>query len=244
MIQVDHLTKEFRLGSQVVRAADDICLQINSGEFVTVTGPSGSGKSTLLMSLGGIVHPTSGRVLFDGVDIYALPPREQARFRAKTIGFVFQQFHLVPYLTAWENAALPLMLQGNHSKEHRAIAVGLLERMDLGSRLDHKPFQLSVGQQQRVAMARTLANDPAVILADEPTGSLDPGLAADLLSLLKDLNRAGKTIVLVTHTREVAAAGNRSVTLCDGRIQDAPEHRTMSSLELVRVRPSESGDNP
>jgi putative ABC transport system ATP-binding protein len=221
MIHVEHLTREFTLGREVVRALDDATLEIQRGEYVTVTGASGSGKSTLLMSLGGLLHPTSGRVLFDGVDIYAQSLAEVARFRTKTIGFVFQQFHLVPYLTAWENVALPLMLNGNNRGPHREIAVRLLERLDLGSRLDHKPSQLSVGQQQRVAMARTLANDPSVILADEPTGSLDPNLTADLLSLLANLNKEGKTIVLVTHSHEVAAVGDRSLILRDGRILEA-----------------------
>ena len=219
MIQIENLTRSYALGRETVRALDGVTFEVQRGEYLTVTGPSGSGKSTLLMSLGGLLHPTSGRVAFDGVDIYRQSHRALAQFRTKTIGFVFQQFHLVPYLTAWENVALPLMLSGNHQGKHKQIAVGLLERLGLGSRLNHKPSQLSVGQQQRVAMARTLANNPSVILADEPTGSLDPKLTADLLSLLKDLNGEGKTIVLVTHSCEVATAGERHISLCDGRIQ-------------------------
>lgn len=213
MIKVVNLVKEFRLNKQAVRALDGFNVEIADGEFVSITGPSGSGKSTLLMSLGGLVRPTSGNVLYDGVDIYNQSPDWQAQFRKNTIGFVFQQFHLVPYLTAWENVALPLLLGGNHAKQHKQIAAGHLERMGLGSRLDHKPFQLSVGQQQRVAMARTLVNDPTVILADEPTGNLDPKLARDLVTLLNGLNGEGKTIVLVTHSREVAAAGSRQLIL-------------------------------
>lgn len=240
MIQTENLTRGFALGRELVLALDGVTFEVQRGEYLTVTGPSGSGKSTLLMSLGGLLHPTSGRVLFDGVDIYRQSPRELAHFRTKTIGFVFQQFHLVPYLTAWENVALPLMLNGNNQGKHKQIAVGLLERLDLGSRLDHKPAQLSVGQQQRVAMARTLANDPSVILADEPTGSLDPNLTADLLSLLADLNDEGKTIILVTHSNEVARAGDRHISLRDGRIQDVPGYGTTPSLERVRVRSSES----
>ncbi len=173
------------------------------------------------MSLGGLIHPTGGRVVFDSVDIYAQPPQAQARFRRVTVGFVFQQFHLVPYLTARENVALALMLNENHSGQHDEIAVRLLERLGLGTRIDHKPSQLSVGQQQRVAMARTLANDPAVILADEPTGSLDPDLAADLVGLLKDLNDEGKTILLVTHSAEIADVGARQLTLLEGRLEAA-----------------------
>ncbi|MFC1475624.1 ABC transporter ATP-binding protein [Candidatus Zixiibacteriota bacterium] len=222
MLRADHLIKEFTLGSQVVRALDDLDLEIPNGEFVSVAGPSGSGKSTLLMSLGGLVRPTSGRVLHDEVDIYIQPPSWQTEFRQNTIGFVFQQFHLVPYLTAWENVALPLMLNGNHSQRHQEIATCQLDQLGLGSRLNHKPSQLSVGQQQRVALARTLVNNPAIILADEPTGSLDPSLATDLVRLLKDLNKDGKTIVLVTHSKEIAAAGSRQLSLLDGRICKPP----------------------
>jgi len=220
MIQAVDLLKEFKLGSQVIQALDGLNIEISSGEFVSVAGPSGSGKSTLLMSLGGLVRPTSGRVLYNGVDIYAQPPNWQARFRKDTVGFVFQQFHLIPYLSTWENVALPLMLDSSHSKQHKEIAVGHLDRLGLGSRLDHKPFQLSVGQQQRVAMARTLVNDPAIILADEPTGNLDPSLATDLVRLLKGLNKEGKTIVLVTHSKEIAKAASRHLSLREGRIQE------------------------
>ncbi len=220
MIKVVNLVKEFRLNSQAVRALDEFNAEIEDGEFVSVTGPSGSGKSTLLMSLGGLVRPTSGNVLYDGIDIYSQSPDWQAQFRKNTVGFVFQQFHLIPYLTAWENVALPLMLSGNHSNQHKEIAVSHLERMRLDSRLDHKPSQLSVGQQQRVAMARTLVTNPKVILADEPTGNLDPNLAQDLVDLLTDLNEEGKTIVLVTHSREVATAGSRRLQLYDGRTQE------------------------
>lgn len=222
MLRVDHLIKEFTLGSEVVRALDDLDLEIRNGEFVGVAGPSGSGKSTLLMSLGGLVRPTSGRVLHDEVDLYAQPHSWQTEFRKNIVGFVFQQFHLIPYLTAWENVALPLMLNGNHSQRHKEIATRHLDQLGLGSRLNHKPFQLSVGQQQRVALARTLVNDPAIILADEPTGSLDPSLATDLVRVLKDLNREGKTIVLVTHSEEIAAAGSRQLFLRDGKICKPP----------------------
>jgi putative ABC transport system ATP-binding protein len=221
MIRIENLTRAFAVGRETIRALDGVSFEVQRGEYLTVTGPSGSGKSTLLMSLGGLLHPTSGRVMFDGVDIYRQSPRALAQFRTKTIGFVFQQFHLVPYLTAWENVALPLMLNGSNQGKHRQIAVGLLERVGLGSRLNHKPSQLSVGQQQRVAMARTLANNPSVILADEPTGSLDPDLTANLMALLKDLNSEGRTVVLVTHSREVAAAGDRCLALQDGRIAQA-----------------------
>ncbi len=238
MIRIENLTRAFAVGRETIKALDGVSFEVQKGEYLTVTGPSGSGKSTLLMTLGGLSHPTSGRVMFDGVDIYRQTPPALAQFRTKTIGFVFQQFHLVPYLTAWENVALPLMLNGSGRGKHKDIAVGLLRRVDLSSRLNHKPSQLSVGQQQRVAMARTLANNPSVILADEPTGSLDPSLTADLLSLLADLNHEGKTIILVTHSNEVATAGDRHISLRDGRIQEVPGSGTTSNLERVGVRSS------
>ncbi|HUU46261.1 MAG TPA: ABC transporter ATP-binding protein [Acidobacteriota bacterium] len=220
MISVDHLTKEFRLGTEVVRALDDVSLRVERGEFVTVAGPSGSGKSTLLMSIGGLIHPTSGGVRIGDVNLYAQSVNVLAELRRRTIGFVFQQFHLIPYLTAWENVALPLMLNGHQSRCHNERAIGLLERFELGSRANHKPSQLSVGQQQRVAMARMLANDPDVILADEPTASLDPTLARHLVQTLTELNHAGKTVVLVTHSPELAAVGTRRLALHDGVIEE------------------------
>jgi putative ABC transport system ATP-binding protein len=220
MISVDHLTKEFRLGTEVVRALDDVSIRVGRGEFATVAGPSGSGKSTLLMSIGGLIHPTSGGVQIGDVNLYTQSVNVLAEFRRRSIGFVFQQFHLVPYLTAWENVALPLMLNGHQSRQHNEKAIGLLERFELGSRANHKPSQLSVGQQQRVAMARMLANDPEVILADEPTASLDPTLARHLLQTLAQLNQAGKTVVLVTHSPKLAAVGTRRFALHDGMIEE------------------------
>jgi putative ABC transport system ATP-binding protein len=229
MISVDNLTKEFRLGSEIILALHDVTFQVARGEFVTVAGPSGCGKSTLLMSLGGLIHPSRGNIRIGGVDVYAQSPRELAEFRKKIVGFVFQQFHLVPYLRAWENVALALMLNGHDPQHHKMRALELLDRFELGSRANHRPPQLSVGQQQRVAMARTLANDPEIILADEPTASLDPTLSRNLMDTLKRLNESGKTIILVTHSNEVAAAGNRRLTLADGRLMEGQqEPATMS----------------
>jgi putative ABC transport system ATP-binding protein len=219
MISVDHLTKEFRMGTEVVRALDSVSFQAGKGDFVTVAGPSGSGKSTLLMTLGGLIHPTHGTVRIGDVDVYAQMANALSDFRRRTIGFVFQQFHLVPYLTAWENVALPLMLNGHQAGQHKKKAIEILGRFDLEKRADHKPSQLSVGQQQRVAMARTLVNDPKVLLADEPTASLDPALSRNLMDKLIELNREGKTIVLVTHSPEVAAVGTNRLALRDGRLE-------------------------
>lgn len=230
MITVDKLTKEFHLGSEAILALHDVTFQVDRGEFVTVAGPSGCGKSTLLMSLGGLIHPSRGTVKIGGIDVYAQSPRQLAEFRQKTVGFVFQQFHLVPYLRAWENVALALMLNGHDPKHHKTRALELLDRFDLGARGNHRPPQLSVGQQQRVAMARTLANDPEIILADEPTASLDPTLSKSLMETLKHQNEAGKTIVLVTHSDDIASAGTRRLALSDGQLLEASEERVPVSL--------------
>ncbi len=226
MITVNHLTKEYRMGKETIRALDDVSFHVNQGEFVTVAGPSGSGKSTLLMSLGGLIRPTSGTVQIGDVDVYSQSASDQAEFRRKTIGFVFQQFHLVPYLSAWENVSLALMLNGLQPRQHQQKAIGLLEQFGLGDRAQHKPNQLSVGQQQRVAMARTLANNPDVILADEPTASLDPTLSKILMTSLRELNQQGKTILLVTHSAELADTGTRRFTLDEGRLSEAREFAT------------------
>lgn len=229
MISVDDLTKEFHLGSEIIPALQNVTFQVDRGEFVTVAGPSGCGKSTLLMSLGGLIHPTRGNITIDGVDVYAQSPRELAEFRRKKVGFVFQQFHLVPYLRAWENVALALMLNGHNQQEHKHRATELLDRFDLGSRSNHRPPQLSVGQQQRVAMARTLANDPEIILADEPTASLDPNLSRSLMDTLEQLHQTGKTIILVTHSEEIASAGTRRLGLVDGRLMEIRQKKVAVS---------------
>ena len=220
MITVNRLTKEYRMRAEIIRALDNVSFRVNKGEFVTVAGPSGSGKSTLLMALGGLIRPTSGTVQIGDIDIYRQSASDRAEFRRKTIGFVFQQFHLVPYLSAWENVSLALMLNGLQPKHHQQRAIGLLEQFDLADRAQHKPNQLSVGQQQRVAMARTLANNPDVILADEPTASLDPTLSRSLMANLKDLNQQGKTIILVTHSSELADVGSRRFALDEGRLNE------------------------
>lgn len=229
MISVNNLTKEFRLGSETVLALHDVSFEVERGEFVTVVGPSGCGKSTLLMTLGGLIHPTRGKISIGGVDVYTQTPRELAEFRKKKVGFVFQQFHLVPYLRAWENVALALMLNGHNPQHHKQRAIELLDRFELGARSNHRPPQLSVGQQQRVAMARTLANDPEVILADEPTASLDPTLSRNLMETLKNLNKSGKTIILVTHSEEVASIGHRQLALVDGCLTNGQRERAAMS---------------
>ena len=185
---------------------------------MSVVGPSGSGKSTLLLMLGGMLSPTSGRVLLDGESIYDLSADERAGLRTRNVGFVFQTFNLVGYLTALENVQIPMYLAGLDEAAQQERAASLLERVGLGDRLHHKPCELSVGQQQRVALARMLANDPAVILADEPTGNLDPDTSRQVIGYFEEFNQEGKTIVMVTHDPRAAERAQRTLRLTDGKI--------------------------
>jgi len=215
---MESVVKHYRHRGQVVKALDDVDLNVEKGEFVSIVGPSGSGKSTLLLSLGGMLTPTRGRVHLNGQSLYDLAPVDRARMRREKMGFVFQTFNLVPYLTALENVQVPLMLaQAAEDKQHR-IGASLLERVGLADRLDHKPAELSVGQQQRVALARMLANDPEIVLADEPTGNLDPDTTIEITEFLVELNSEGKTIVMVTHNQDTAARAGRMLWLVDGKV--------------------------
>ena len=220
MLKMEKVSKSYRHRGQVVKALDGATVQIVKGDFVSVVGPSGSGKSTLLLMLGGMLSPSSGRVLLQDESIYDLTSDSRARLRKENIGFVFQTFNLVPYLTALENVQIPLYLAGADENRQTETATALLERVGLGDRLDHKPTELSVGQQQRVALARMLANDPAVILADEPTGNLDPETADQVIRFFEEFNEEGRTIVLVTHDPRAAARASRILKLADGRIVD------------------------
>ena len=212
------LSKKYGRGRKEVMGLHDVDLSIDKGEFTVVVGPSGSGKTTLLLSLGGLIRPSAGKVFVDGVSIYDLKPAERIELRRSKIGFLFQTFNLIPYLTALENAQVPLMIAGRTQVEQREIAASLLEKIGLGERLHHKPSELSVGQQQRVALARTLANNPSIILADEPTGNLDPATAEGVVEMLKKLNEDGITVVVVTHDPRIAEHGCRIVQLVDGRV--------------------------
>ncbi|MCY3019160.1 MAG: ABC transporter ATP-binding protein [Planctomycetota bacterium] len=230
MLKMESVSKDYTLRGKTVKALDGVSLEIARGDFVSVVGPSGSGKSTLLLILGGMLSPAAGRVMVDGKSLYDLRPEERATVRKKTVGFVFQMFNLVPYLTALENVQVPLFLAGVDDRGQKERATALLERMGLADRLDHKPTELSVGQQQRVALARMLANDPQVILADEPTGNLDPETAQSVLSFLEEVNKEGRTVVMVTHDPKAAARAKRMLRLCDGRI--ASDHGAASASAL------------
>ena len=218
MIRTENLTKLYTMNGKTVTALDHVTLRVQKGEYAAIVGPSGSGKSTLMHLLGCLDTPTSGSYRLHGRDVSTLGKDELAQVRGQEIGFVFQGFQLLPRLTAAENVALPLLLCGVPPKERAAAARALLEQVGLGERLHHTPHQLSGGQQQRVAIARALARNPAVLLADEPTGNLDAQATADVLHLLDELHRTGRTILLITHDSVVAQRAERQITIAAGRI--------------------------
>ncbi len=223
MFHLQDITKVYRRRHQEVVAFKAGSLDIGLGEYVAVVGPSGSGKTTLLSMLGGMLSPDSGKVLFEGESLYDLPIAERTRRRRERIGFVFQTFNLVPYLTALENVQVPLFLNGVSETEQRGRAVALLEQVGLGNRIDHKPSELSTGQQQRVALARTLANNPRLILADEPTGNLDPDSREAVLAMFDNFVREGRTIVMVTHDPAAAGRAVRRLCLSNGEVLEASD---------------------
>ena len=212
------VTKTYATGTVEVAALRGITLDVAQGDYVAIMGPSGSGKSTLMHILGCLDVVTSGQYLLAGQDVAAMSEAELARVRNEHIGFVFQQFNLLPTLSAWRNVALPLSYAGVPGPERRRRALTALERVGLADRVDHRPGELSGGQQQRVAIARALVTDPAVVLADEPTGNLDSAATADVLALFDELHQAGRTVVLITHEAEVAARAARVVHIRDGRL--------------------------
>ncbi len=219
MIELRGVAKEYRQGRQRLRALDDVDLAVEAGEFVSIVGPSGSGKSTMLHLIGGLDRPSAGEVRVHGRPLARLSDDEVTVFRRRHVGFVFQSFNLLPALTAAENVALPLLLDGKALREIRPRVERQLELVGLGQRAGHRPDELSGGEMQRVAIARALVTDPLLLLADEPTGNLDRATGDAILALIQRANQAhGQTVVLVTHDPHAAARGDRTVTMQDGRI--------------------------
>ena len=217
MISIENVSKIYRIRRGQVKALDGVSLKVEGGEFLVVRGPSGSGKTTLLLTIGGMLRPTNGRVVMNGNDIYKMGERKRGKFRAQNIGFVFQMFHLVPYLNVIENALLPAGVVGGQTG--RTEARELLARLNISEREYHRPSELSAGEQQRTAIARALLNHPRVILADEPTGNLDPENAAEVIQHLAQFHRDGGTVIVVTHGSVADQYANRVIHLREGRIE-------------------------
>jgi putative ABC transport system ATP-binding protein len=219
IVAIENLSKVYQLGSVELRVLRDLDLSIEQGEYVAIMGPSGSGKSTLLNMIGCLDRPTSGSYFLGGQNVSELEDAQLSLIRGARIGFVFQSFNLINQLNVIENIGVPMYYQGRSEHQSAERAKELAEMVGLGERLGHRPAELSGGQQQRVAIARALANDPLIILADEPTGNLDSESGAEILKILVDLHRRGKTLIVVTHDKDIAANAGRVVELLDGRIK-------------------------
>lgn len=220
-VTIENVTKIYESNgdSAAVRVLSDVNSEIAEGEFVCLMGPSGSGKSTLLTIVGAMNHPTEGRVVVDDIDVYGLPDERRADFRREYLGFVFQQHHLMPYLSALENAMLPLATTNGSSKEKRERAMNVLEKVALADKASRLPNQLSGGEQGRLAIARAIVNDPPLILADEPTGSLDTKTGGEVMEVFLKLNAQGQTVFMVTHNPENSALADRIINIVDGRLE-------------------------
>ncbi|GAB2708011.1 ABC transporter ATP-binding protein [Nocardia thraciensis] len=235
MLELTDVIKEYRVGEQRVRALDGVSLRIEGGEFTAIIGPSGSGKSTLLHMLGALDSPDSGSITFQGEEIGSLDDERQSEFRRHRVGFVFQFFNLLPTLSAWENVAIPKLLDGTGLRKAKPRALELLDLVGLGDRAEHRPAELSGGQMQRVAVARALIMDPPLILADEPTGNLDSKTGAAILELLGEISGSGNSVVMVTHDMGAVQYSDRVITLRDGQIgsNDKVERGRANAAEIA-----------
>ena len=222
-IVAEELVKKYGKGEATVTAVSDISFQIESGEFIGVMGESGAGKSTLLSIMGAMNAPTSGQFVVDDIDVYSLPQEKQADFRREFLGFIFQSFHLVPYLTVFENVMLPLTIIKASRKHKRALVENALSQVGLLDKADRLPNQISGGEKERVAIARAVVNEPPVLLADEPTGNLDSKTSAEIMQLLQRLNADGMTIIMVTHSPDCARYARRIMQVSDGRLVEDDE---------------------
>ena len=224
MIELEQITKTYGSGEVATNVLHPLDLRIDAGEFVAIMGPSGSGKSTLLNILGALDVPSEGRYRFDGTDLGTLAPEQRALFRRLVLGFVFQGFNLLKRTSALENVEMPLIYQGVPAAQRRARALEALTQVGLGDRIHYDPSQLSGGQQQRVAIARAIVTQPQVLIADEPTGNLDTQRGHEIMKLIEGFNRAGITVIMVTHEAEIAAYASRTILLRDGRIEKDARH--------------------
>jgi putative ABC transport system ATP-binding protein len=216
LIEIQNIGKDYQEGESTVQAIKEMTFYIDDGEFVSIMGQSGSGKSTMLAILGGLNHPTRGRILLDALDIYKLSSEQRADLRSEYIGIIFQSFQLIPYLTVLENVKLPMTITGRKAREQDKMARDVLARVGLANKADRLPDQLSGGEQERVAIARAIVNKPPILLADEPTGSLDTKTADEIMALLKELNSEGQTIIMVTHNPEACKHTSRTIQVKDG----------------------------
>jgi ABC-type lipoprotein export system ATPase subunit len=234
VLETEKIEKIYRLGGRSIRAISDVNLKVKRGDFVSIMGPSGSGKTTLLNILGCLDRPTHGKVILDGVDVTAVPEKELYKIRRYKVGFIFQTFNLLPYLSAIENVELPMEGTGKSKGEMRERARELLKLVGLAEREDHKPLRLSAGEQQRVAIARALANKPSIVLADEPTGNLDAKTKYEIVKLLGKLNvEQGTTIVMVTHDSAIASHARRVLFLSDGKLLAKEKMGLLAKEKLV-----------
>ena len=233
LIQIENLTKTYQHHDGAINAVDNLSLDIPKGSFVTITGASGSGKTTLLLILGGLLRPTSGKMSYNGTEINLHNDEDLANFRSRHVGFVMQSFALIPYLTAIENIMIALNVKNSNTAKNKQRAMDLLDWVGLDDRTTHYPKELSAGQQQRVAIARALANNPDLLLADEPTGNLDPGLSEEILGVLKEINQNhNTTVVMVTHSPLAAGYGDTRIQLQNGKLHNRLSKEVITNTEV------------
>src|SRR5205809_1869257 len=236
LVELRNVSKTYQLGGEEIRALDDVSLDIETGEFISIIGPSGSGKSTLMHILGCLDSPTSGTIKLDGTLIHDASPRELARIRSRTNGFVFQFFNLLPKLNVLQNVELPMIYSGLPAHKRRERAMEALKMVEMENRTRHRPMQLSGGQQQRAAIARALVNHPKIVFADEPTGNLDSHTGEVILELFRALRQRGRTIALVTHDPEIAAVTPRRIEIRDGKISKQLDPKLAGLAEVPKFR--------
>ncbi|MCD6018441.1 MAG: macrolide transporter ATP-binding protein [Bacteroidetes bacterium] len=231
IIELSNIKKEYKIGTEEIHALSGVTLNIFKNEYVALMGPSGSGKSTLMNMLGCLDSPTSGEYILNKLAVAQMSDNELAEVRNKQIGFVFQTFNLLPRSTTLENVMLPLVYAGIEKSKREEMAKKVLEQVGLGNRMSHRPNELSGGQRQRVAIARALVNNPAIILADEPTGNLDSKTSVEIMGLLEDIHKNGNTIILVTHEEDIAMHAHRIVRLKDGKVESDTQNTTITSFK-------------